>query len=282
MQRADLLLVGALALLAGALFATPVEWLIGEWQSNDYYLHGPMVPAASAMLGWLAWMGRREGERRGGEGRWSGALWLGLVVLGIGLRLAGGALGSPFLGAVGFVPALLGAIGYLGGSPLGRLTAFPVLFLLFAIPLPVMDDLGFYFQRISSRGAATLLQVIGVPATYQGAELSLPGASFIVGTPCSGLYSTVALAGLGVLYARVLGLPSRLQVAALLALLAPLALATNVVRLGSLLSVAHVWGSEVAMAYYHNALDVVFWALALALLFGAGQGIRWIGYRAAA
>ena len=57
---------------------------------------------------------------------------------------------------------------------------------------------------------------------------------------------------------------------------------TNVVRLGSLLSVAHVWGAGIAMAYYHNALDIVFWALALALLLATGRGIRWIGSRAAA
>jgi exosortase len=145
-----------------------------------------------------------------------------------------------------------------------------------------MDDLGFYFQRLSSAGTAALLHVVGVPATYQGAELSLPNASFVVGTPCSGLYSTVALTGLGILYARMLGLPSRRQGAALVALLIPLAIVTNVVRLGSLLSVAHLWGAGIAMAYYHNALDIVFWALAMALLLATGKGVRWIGSRAAA
>jgi exosortase len=224
--------------------------------------------------------GTRPGPRsKIGQG---GAGWLTLALAGLLVRAASAVIGSDFLGSVALVPTLLGAVGYLAGARPARALTFPIGFLLFAIPLPFMDDLGFYFQRLSSAGAAALLHVVGVPATYQGAELSLPNASFVVGTPCSGLYSTVALTGLGILYARMLGLPSRLQGAALIGLLVPLAIVTNVVRLGSLLSVAHLWGAEVAMAYYHNALDVVFWALAMALLLATGRGVRWIGSRAAA
>ena len=210
------------------------------------------------------------------------AAWLTMTAAGLALRAVAAFLGSDFLGSVAIVPTLFGAVGYLAGTRTARALTFPITFLLFAIPLPFMDDLGFYFQRLSSAGAAALLHVVGVPATYQGAELSLPNASFVVGTPCSGLYSTVALTGLGILYARMLGLPSRRQGAALVGLLVPLAIVTNVVRLGSLLSVAHLWGAEIAMAYYHNALDIVFWALAMALLLATGKGVRWIGSRAAA
>jgi exosortase len=296
-RPADLLLLGSLALLAATLFANPIRWLVVEWQQNDYYAHGPFVPVTCLVLGYLA-LAKESGGRadvatprdagqpgsrlEAARGWAAGRAWLLLAAAGLGLRAVAAALGSDFVAAVALVPTLLGAIGYLAGSGTARALVFPVGFLLFAIPLPFMDDLGFYFQRISSAGAAGLLHVVGVPATYQGAELSLPNASFVVGTPCSGLYSTVALTGLGILYARMLGLPSRLQGAALIGLLVPLAIATNVVRLGSLLSVAHLWGAEIAMAYYHNALDIVFWALAMALLLATGRGIQWIGSRAAA
>jgi exosortase len=277
-RPADLLLVTSLVLLGATLFAVPIRWLVVEWQQNDYYAHGPFVPLTCLVLGGLA-LGR--GLPADDRGR-AASGWLLLTVGGLALRAVAAALGSDFLGATALVPTLLGAVGYLAGHGAARALTFPIGFLLFAVPLPFMDDLGFYFQRLSSAGAAGLLQVVGVPATYQGAELSLPNASFVVGTPCSGLYSTVALTGLGILYARMLGLPSRRQGLALIGLLVPLAIFTNVVRLGSLLSVAYVWGSEIAMAYYHNALDIVFWALAMALLLATGKGVQWIGSRAAA
>src|SRR5262249_35419994 len=180
-----------------------------------YYEHGRLIPVAAAAVGLYAVSGARFRPTGETAGRWT-RLSLGLLGIGIALRVVGAVGGSDFLGALGILPALAGVIGYvLGGSAL-RALAFPIAYLIFMVPMPFMDDLGFYFQRVSSAGAAFLMKGVGVPVTYQGAEVSLPDANFIVGIPCSGLYSLMTLTALGLLYARILELPSRWHTTALL------------------------------------------------------------------
>jgi exosortase len=146
--------------------------------------------------------------------------------------------------------------------------------------MPFIDDLGFYFQRLSTATTTLLVRLIGVPATYQGAEVSLPSASFIVGVQCSGLYSTVTLTALGLLFVHMLDLRSWRRRLFLIAAIPPVAVAANVFRLGSLLSLAQWKDADFAMRYYHNLGSVVFWFLAMGLIFALGKGLEWTQTRA--
>ncbi len=264
-----LLAASWLAVLVGLVFAGPILWLTREWLDNPYYEHGLFVPLVSAVLVVLALprLVRRVPVSVG---------WVGpaLVVAGLALRVVGALAGSEFLAALALVLVLLGLAGWWLGPPGLRLLAFPIGYLLVAIPLPFMDDLGFYFQRLSTVATASLVALVGVPATYQGAEVSLPAASFIVGVQCSGLYSTVTLASLGLLFMRVLGLPSVGRNLLLLGAIVPVALTANVFRLGSLLCIAHWQDADAAMRYYHDLGGVVFWLLALGLLFAVGKALE--------
>ncbi len=258
-----------LAVLVGLVFLGPIVWLVREWQDNPYYEHGPFIPLVSLVLMVLALP-----QLLGSLGRSS---WLGpaFVVLGLALRLIGASAGSDFLSALALLLVLAGLAGWwLGRSGL-RSVAFPLSYLLFAIPLPLMDDLGFYFQRLSTALTTVVVKLFGVPATYQGAEVSLPSASFVVGIQCSGLYSTVTLTALGLLFVRMLDLHSRRRKLLLLAAIPIITVASNVFRLSSLLGLAHWQSADVAMQYYHNLGDVVFWLLAMGLLFVVGKGLEW-------
>jgi len=269
--------VAVLAGLLGLVFAGPIFWLVGEWRDNPYYEHGPLVPLVSVLLVTLA-LKRLPLSIAMGLPGWKGGgacLGLGLLAGGLGLRVLAAAAGSELLGAVALVVVLLGLAGWwLGAAGLTSL-AFPIGYLLLAVPLPFMDDLGFYFQRLSTAATATLVHLVGVPATYQGAEVSLPGSSFIVGVACSGLYSTVTLTALGALLPRVLDLRSWLTRMLLVSAIVPVALASNVFRLGSLLGIAYWQDADTAMRYYHDLGDVVFWLLALGVLMLIGRGLAW-------
>jgi exosortase len=258
-----------LAVLMGLVFAGPIAWLVRQWQDNPYYEHGPFVPLVSLVLAAVA-LPRLVELARGRPG----GVGPVLVIAGLILRILGASAGSDFLGAVALVFVLAGFAGWWLGRPGMQTLAFPIGYLFLAIPLPFMDDLGFYFQRLSSATTTVIVRLVRVPAIYQGAEVSLPDASFIVGIPCSGLYSTVTLTALGLLYLRLLDLRSWRRKLLLIALIPPVAVATNVFRLSSLLGLAHWQSADVAMRYYHDLGDVVFWFVAMALLFAIGKGLE--------
>lgn len=273
-QHRRLLLMPALgatwlALLTALLFLNPLIWLAREWQDNPYYEHGPLVPLVSVALAALALpcLLRSAPSRT----------WLGpiLLVSGLALRVIAASEGSDFLGALALLVVLAGIAAWCFGAMGLHALAFPLGYLLFAIPMPFMDDLGFYFQRLSTILSTLLTRLIRIPATYQGAEISLPNATFIVGVQCSGLYSTVTLTALGLLFLRMLDLRSTRRKLALLAAIPLIAIIANVIRLSSILAVAHLQSSEMAINYYHNWAATVFWLLAMLLLFALGKGLEW-------
>ncbi|MCA1554965.1 MAG: exosortase/archaeosortase family protein [Chloroflexi bacterium] len=258
-----------LASLLVLIFAAPLAWLVREWQDNPYYEHGPLVPLISLVLVALAMPDLLKFQTRGS---WVGAA---LIMSALLLRVLGAVTGSEFVAALALPLVLMGlAAWWLGRAGL-RAVGFPVTYLLLAIPLPFMDDLGFYFQRLSTALTTISVRLIGVPATYQGAEVSLPSASFIVGVQCSGLYSTMTLLALGLLFVRMLELRSWQRKTLLIAAIPIITVVSNVFRLSSLLWLAHERGADFAMTYYHNLGDVVFWLLAMLLLFLVGKGFEW-------
>ncbi|MSP11509.1 MAG: exosortase/archaeosortase family protein [Chloroflexi bacterium] len=276
---------GWVVLLIALVFAGPITWLVREWGDNPYYGHGPLVPLVSLVLVALVWphlgsLLRRNSQRSSLPVRPAGlpvTLPWGfiLVATGLGLRLLGTATESDFLGALALLLVLAGIGRWWLGREGMRLVAFPLAYLAFAIPLPFMDDIGFYFQRLSTAATTVLLKLGGVPASYQGAEVSLPSASFVVGVQCSGLYSTVTLTALGLLYVYMLNLRSWPRRLLLIAVIPLVTVTANVFRLGSLLTIAYWQNADVAMRYYHALGDVVFWFLAMALLFVIGKGLEW-------
>jgi exosortase len=245
--------------LAGALFAAPAGWLVMVWEADSYYSHGFLVPLVSLFL---AWQLRR---------RLAGlpARPVGLAALLLVGCLAGAAEAiwreAYFAASLAFIASLGAAVLYVRGWAWFRLLAFPLAFLVFAVPLPFVNDLAIALQAVASALAALLAGGLGVPVEQQGAELILPEASFTVGLACSGLNSLIAVLALGTLLAYLVRamLWARL---ALVLLVAPIALLANGVRLASLLWVTQLFGSETGLAYHDLVAGYLSWGLTLILL----------------
>ena len=263
------LLIGAFALLI-ALFYAPLHWLAREWRTNAYYEHGPLVPLAAIAVMLIALAGRRL--RPDGRLEW---LSVSLIAFGVGLRVLGAVGGSDFIGALALIPTLAGVLGYVLGGAALRVIWFPVGYLIFMVPMPFIDDLGFYFQRVSAWATADILQKTGFPVEFWGAELTLPGQNFVVGIPCSGLYSIMTLTALGLLYAWLLQFPEKWRVVALIIAVPTIAMISNIFRLTSILVVAYHYGTEMAINYYHDFAGIVFWAISLAMMFLIGRTLEW-------
>ncbi len=251
------------ALVAGGLlvilFWPTLLWLSRQWSSNDYYAHGPLVPLVSAFLMWRRW-GAPHPTRN--------ATYIGLAVLfgGIGANIWAVSARAPYLSAICLIVVLSGLILFLRGADALYRLAFPLAFLIAAIPFPFVERASVPLQVVTAYWSTKLASLLGLEVIQAGSQLSLEGCSLVVGAPCSGLRSLVTFTSLvalllyitrGTWFAKV----------ALLALALPVALLVNVLRVTSLLAVAHLWGEEVALQYYHSFFGIVFYAISLSLLF---------------
>ena len=122
------------------------------------------------------------------------ALWVGII--GLAYSLVAWAvlwwLAAAWLLLAAGVVLLSG-----GWSHLRRL-AFPLAFVLFALPVParVMGPLQYGLQSATTTAAAAVLPVVGIPVERTGFLLTVPGGGLNVTEACSGVRSVTALTAL--------------------------------------------------------------------------------------
>ncbi|PKO23698.1 MAG: hypothetical protein CVU38_02675 [Chloroflexi bacterium HGW-Chloroflexi-1] len=270
-RRAVIASAALIGVLLLALFYPALRWLVSEWLGNDYYSHGFLVPVISAGVAWRLWVKWPADSRR------VKATTVGLLptVLALGVYLYALLERAYFVAALAMIVLIAGLVWYLLGTAALRLLAFPLLFLLFMAPLPFVEPLSVPLAQLTGVIAAGVVRLLGVPIIVDGAQVTLPNAHLVVGAQCSGLRSIVSLLTLVALVVfLVQGTWWRKSLLALSSI--PIATLGNVLRVASLLGVAHVWGADAGFKYYHDYSSIVFFlsALVLLLLFSRGIGCR--------
>jgi len=260
------------ALWAGVLLAIAVAyrdvwpWLLTEWRDNPYYSHGVLVPLLSLFLLWRA----RDALALRQPSNW-GCL---VIAAGLAMLVVGLWFSAYWIAGFSLPVVIAGVVIALLGLGVAHRWAFPLLFLLLMVPLPFDVWVAQWLESPTATASTALVQFLGVPAQNKGSLIELPHAAFAVGGVCAGLRSSIALFTLA-LFVVMVGTPGGARnKAALLALVIPLALVANTVRIAVLLGVANAWGTDAAMNYYHDYSSYVFFALALGLLFLASGGLR--------
>lgn len=242
-----------------------LAWLVASWLSNPYYSHGFLILPVAALLAWRQWPHLRAEPRRGEN-------WAGLCLTAASLTAIVWAMRwqnyvTVWLAAVAL---LIGILLYLEGWLRLRHWLFPLLFVGLMIPLPFIDQLSPWFESLTARWATALARLVGIAAVQQGGEIALPGTTIVVGAPCSGLRSLVAMGTAGLVWIYLV--QGRLLAKALmLAAVAPLAIAGNVLRIALLLVIAAWWGPESALTYYHDWSGLVLFLVALGSLVAWGR-----------
>jgi len=218
--------VRAWALFTVALcvsFCVPLYGLVRFAAAHEMFSHILLIPVISLYLLWF----KREEVRRvvtgqatasrdaqwidGNPGadcrsrlreRWPGfvGLALGTAVLAFYgmLRLDGAKMaGNDALAATTFAfLCFLVAGGFLFlGQAVMRQFAFPVVFLIFMVPIPtvVLDGLEIFFQYASAEAASLTLSCTRVPVLREGLVFVLPGITIQVAQECSGIRSSLVL-----------------------------------------------------------------------------------------
>lgn len=261
-----------LVVLAAALlwaYGPVMAELFRDWGRDANYSHGYLVPVVSLFLVW-----QRRKELASLPVR--PALLGTFVALGaVGLLVLGTAAAEVFTQRVSLVLFLASAALFLcGWRWLGRL-AFPLAFLLLAIPMPYVIYYGLTgpLQGLAAKAAVFGLNTLGILAVREGNIIHLPGTTLEVAEACSGIRSLYAFLALGALFARSFPVPAWVRLLIFL-LTIPLSVVGNAFRVLGTGIGAHVIGPEVAHGTVHELFGLIIFVVALVILLLAGKGAK--------
>ena len=261
-----------LALLGGSA----LTGLWASWRTEPGLTFAPLIPPIAAVLLW----NRRDRLRN-----WNSAYLPGLLLLAFSalLHVAASWADVEPLKPFSLIGIFAGVVWFLGGPVAFRAASGALGLLLLTIPWPetLSAQLQFPMQQISSRYAAQLAGMIGLPAQRDGVLLSLvpdgaaaPVYRIMVSQQCSGLTSLTVLLTIGYLIAY--HTPVRMwQRLLLLALTLPLALFANAVRLTIVLAAGMARGAALAQWTHDHEQPVLILLCSMALMAIRGLLLAW-------
>ena len=266
----SVILVGLILLL----YASVIKGLAVQWWTDADYGHGFFVPLFSIYILW------RERER------WTKTEIkpnnFGFVVMlgAIGLLLLGSLGAELFTSRFSLLVLLAGTILFLTGWKMLRAVSFPLGYLMWMIPIPVIiyNQITFPLQLIASRLATSWLELAQVPVLRDGNILIMSNYSLEVVEACSGIRSLMTLMALAVAYGYLVS-PRRWVRYVLAAFMVPIAIVTNAIRIMGAGLLARHFGPAAAEGFLHEFSGWAIFLVALLLMFGGHWTLRHIGER---
>jgi exosortase B len=249
--------------LAALYVPTFVGLARGLW-TQDEHLHGPIVLAVVAWIGWQLRAGLVRGDDRPRAIAGCTLLFFGLLlyVLGRSQDIIIVEVGS-------LVPVAAAVLLAMRGPHTLARFWFPLLFIGFMLPLPglFVDALtGPLKQHVSAIAEASLYSV-GYPIARQGVVLNVGPYQLLVADACSGLHSLISMSAMGLLYIYLSRHDSAIRNAILVACLLPIAFAANVVRVMVLVLVTYHFGDAAGQGFIHDLSGAFLFIVGLLFLF---------------
>lgn len=253
-----------------ALYGPIYHWALDTiWQSEEHG-HGAIV---LAVVAWLVYRLKDDFLRLGQEGQVSPWGWLWLV-LGLLTYLLGRTLDFSIFVFASQIPVLAGVLLLLGGRQAARLAWFPLVYLIFMVPLPgiFVDAVTSALKQWVSVLAEESLYAAGYPIARTGVTLTVGQYQLLVADACSGLNSMFSLSALGLLYMYITKRASVLHNVLMLLSILPIAFMANIIRVMILVLITYHLGDEAGQGFLHGAAGMVLMLVAL-FIFVALDGL---------
>jgi len=240
------MLVAVAVFAAIAAFSGGLLSLVDRWSRQEEYSHGFLIPL---VVGWMLWSRRDALMASIGEPSWIGPALIAVA----SVMLVVGDLSAFFLlPQLGFILALIGIVLGFGGMPLLRVTFIPIVFLIFAIPMPYFVDaeLSWRLQLISSELGTYFIRLFGIPVYLTGNVIDLGNYKLQVAEACSGLRYLYPLLSLGFLAAYMFQAPFWQRAVVFFSTI-PITIVMNSVRIGMVGLLVDRWGTAQAEGLLH-------------------------------
>ena len=235
----------------------------GPW-STEAGVHGPLVVATGI---WLVI--RRLPQIKALAKPGNLALAVAVMVVAVLGYIFGRAYDFISIEVAALLLALMAiAYAYTGAAVL-KLMWFPIFYLGFVIPLPgwLLDQVTAPLKMVVSEVVTGGLGMLGYPIARVGVTIYVAQYQLLVEDACAGLNSLVSLSAIGLFYVYILRNTNWRYSLLLLALVIPIAIAANCVRVAALVLLTYYYGDAVAQGYLHGFAGMVTFTSALLFIF---------------
>lgn len=249
--------------IAVMVLPTLVSVARGPW-SLESGVHGPIVVATGL---WLIFRRMPEIERD----MVPGAMLPTVAALAVaGPTYAfGRAYDFISVEVAALLLALLAVAYALVGGKVVRSMWFPIFYLGFIVPIPgwLLDKITQPLKLFVTEVVTTTLTWAGYPIGNSGVTIYVANYQLLVEDACAGLNSLVSLSAIGLFYIYMLRGSNIRYSVLLLALVVPIAVAANCVRVAALVLITYHFGDAAAQGYLHKFAGMVTFTSALLFIF---------------
>lgn len=262
--------IGWFAVLVGLCYMPVLTRLAGQWLGDDDMGHGFFVPVIAAYIAWTKRDALLKAKIR--PNYWG----LALIVWGAGQLLLGAIGAELFLQRTAFIITIAGCVLLACGKDVLKILAFPIVLLLFMVPIPriIYTQITFPLQLFASRVAEIVLNAVNIPALRDGNILELASQKLSVVEACSGIRSLLSLTFLSLVYAYFFDKKPWMRWALLL-LTIPIAIAANAGRV-TVTGILSNYKPELAQGFSHEVEGWLIFVIDLVLLMLAHRIVNFI------
>ena len=261
------ILFGILVILSITIWSywSTIFLLYKDWQGNDDYSAGQLVPLVAIFL---VWHERNNLKKCTVKPSWI----LGIVLLLI--AQAGRFYGLLFMfesaERYSLVLAVAGLVLMITGIQVTKKVFWILLFLLLMVPLPgrIHNIISGPLQTLATNGSVFILEAFGVNISQQGNVVTLNReTTMAVEEACSGLRMLTAFIIVTAFIAYMIK-RSRFQKAFLLFSSIPVAVMCNIIRLCITAVLFMLVSSHAAEKFFHDFAGITMMPAAVLLIFG--------------
>src|SRR5262249_8754675 len=166
------------------------------------------------------------------------------------------------------IPVLLGCTLIFGGWPFVRILAFPIGFLMFAVPPPgwIVDGATIPLKVYISNVVVSALYSLGYPVAQNGVVIMSGPYELLMPDACAGMISIFALSAIGMFYVYAFRSKSTARALLLLSAIFPITVFANFIRVTVLVLIAYYGGIELIDGVLHDLTGILLFAVALILV----------------
>ena len=237
------------------------ERLVLTWHGSDQYSHGFfIIPITLYII--------RQKKDVLGKTPIRPSWWgMALVIFSLLLYLLAHFAEIITVASFSMVLLLAGVIIYLYGFLIFKELLFPLVFLLFMIPIPaqIYSSLTIPLQLFVSKVSVWLASTIGIPIYREGNVIHLPDRTMQVVQACSGLRSMVSL----LMLSAILGyftLKSNFLRFALFLSGIPAAIFVNIIRVSLMVFAFYYFNYDLTKDSVHTVFGIIIFFIALIII----------------
>ena len=201
-----------------------------------------------------------------------------LIVLGLLSYVLGRSQDILMLDIGSQIPIFSGVLLVARGPQALKAMWFPLLFIIFMIPLPgfFLDAVTLPMKLAVSYVADSVLYFFNYPIARTGVVLQIGQYQLLVADACAGMHTLISLEALGLLYLNLVRHDSIFRNISLAILIVPISFTANVVRVMILVLVTYYYGDAAGQGFVHGFAGMVLFMVALILIMSTDYFLQYL------